>query len=344
MSGCAPFEGAIQPIGILLPGDHLTPLQAAVLNASQRRIGSHPERQAAPVPASSSKTVRSQRRHQWPILNNAANPWRWRNNLPNGLMRVMSWFLTCQGRFQRLCIDPAVEQSRTTPIGRPMTDTRPAPVFIADNVGLDFMNTIAVPVNNQVEWLASGEDLLVWLREAGLAPKEALNTFRKNTLPGQLDALAAQARGLRDWFRPFVYKYKGRPIEAKALHELALLNQLLARDEAFGQIVVRDVPNSHDHDHEAEDAGLSGLAWRPQRRWQSPESLLVPLARSLADLVCTEDFTQVKACEGPGCTLLFLDRTRGRARRWCSMAVCGNRVKQAAHRRRIQEARKDSDY
>ncbi len=32
--------------------------------------------------------------------------------------------------------------------------------------------------------------------------------------------------------------------------------------------------------------------------------------------------------------LLFLDRTHARARRWCSMSICGNRAKQAAHRKR----------
>ena len=30
----------------------------------------------------------------------------------------------------------------------------------------------------------------------------------------------------------------------------------------------------------------------------------------------------------------FLDRTKGHARRWCSMAVCGNRAKAEAHRAR----------
>jgi predicted RNA-binding Zn ribbon-like protein len=59
----------------------------------------------------------------------------------------------------------------------------------------------------------------------------------------------------------------------------------------------------------------------------------------MADLVCADDFTHVKACEGPTCTLLFVDRTRGHARRWCSMAVCGNRAKQASHRERLQKAR-----
>jgi predicted RNA-binding Zn ribbon-like protein len=34
--------------------------------------------------------------------------------------------------------------------------------------------------------------------------------------------------------------------------------------------------------------------------------------------------------------LLFDDRTQGRARRWCSMAICGNRTKQAVHRHRLK--------
>jgi predicted RNA-binding Zn ribbon-like protein len=214
-----------------------------------------------------------------------------------------------------------------------MTADRPPPFFIADSPGLDFLNSIAVPVDTKVEWLASGEDLIAWIKQAGLVPDDVLNDFRKSAAPGELDAIAAQARALRDWFKPFVYKHIGRPLEPRALRQLEPLNQLLALEEEFGQIVV------HDRRKPGETR-VSGLAWRPQRRWQSPESLLLPLARSLADLVCTEDFTYVKACEGPPCTLLFVDRTRGHVRRWCSMAICGNRAKQSAHRQRAQRARK----
>ena len=77
----------------------------------------------------------------------------------------------------------------------------------------------------------------------------------------------------------------------------------------------------------------TGFAFRMRRRWPTPESLLMPIVEALAKLVCEEDFTQVKACEGPACTLLFADHTRGHARRWCSMAICGNRAKVAAHRK-----------
>jgi predicted RNA-binding Zn ribbon-like protein len=58
----------------------------------------------------------------------------------------------------------------------------------------------------------------------------------------------------------------------------------------------------------------------------------------MAELVCEADFAHIKTCEGAGCTLVFLDTTRDHRRRWCSMAVCGNRAKQAAHRRRSRHA------
>jgi predicted RNA-binding Zn ribbon-like protein len=73
------------------------------------------------------------------------------------------------------------------------------------------------------------------------------------------------------------------------------------------------------------------MAVAAQRRWASPESLLQPIGEALAQLVSGEDFTYVKVCEGSGCRLLFADHTKGHRRRWCSMAVYGNRAKQAAH-------------
>jgi predicted RNA-binding Zn ribbon-like protein len=116
----------------------------------------------------------------------------------------------------------------------------------------------------------------------------------------------------------------GRPLTPKALQELGPLNRLLERDEMFSRIV--------RHRHADEDR----LELRVMRRWRSPESLLLPIGEILAKFVCEEDFADVKACEGHTCTLMFADHTRRRARRWCSMAVCGNRAKQAAHRHRLK--------
>ncbi|RKR31738.1 ABATE domain-containing protein [Paraburkholderia sp. BL17N1] len=198
-------------------------------------------------------------------------------------------------------------------------------IFVADAPGLDFLNSLATPVDDEVDWISDGEGLLTWLEQAGLVPRAVLAAMRSRSTPAELDAVAAQARALREWFRGFVQKRKGRPLVARDLRELQPLNQLLERDERYGDVVA-DGTN-----------GVTTFEFRENRRWQSPESLLMPIAEALAKFVCDEDFTHVKACEGPRCTLLFADHTRGHARRWCSMAICGNRAKVAAHRKRLKE-------
>jgi predicted RNA-binding Zn ribbon-like protein len=210
-----------------------------------------------------------------------------------------------------------------------MTDPRPAPMFIADAQGLDFLNTFVAPLGGDIEWLEDGQDLLVWLERAGLIAAEDALAFRTSTIPGELDAVAAQARALREWFRGFVLAHAGRPVKSDALAELGPLNRLLARDQAYGSIVTSDSHAEVGHDH--------GLYWLWQRHWRTPDTLLLPIAQAMADLICDADFTLVKNCEGPACTMLFLDTTKGHARRWCSMAVCGNRAKQATHRARMKD-------
>ncbi|BDU19059.1 ABATE domain-containing protein [Dyella sp. GSA-30] len=199
-----------------------------------------------------------------------------------------------------------------------MTPSTPA-LFLADSLGLDFLNSVFTPVETQVDTLEDGEGLLSWLQQAQLVPEEVLRSARERAIPGEVDRLAGQARALREWFRAFVREHKGRPLAGADLMELAPINELLTRDERYTEIV----------------AGESSIfTLTPMRRWTSPDALLLPIAEAMARLVCEEDFSHVKACEGPACTLLFADHTRGHARRWCSMAICGNRAKQAAHRLR----------
>jgi predicted RNA-binding Zn ribbon-like protein len=198
-------------------------------------------------------------------------------------------------------------------------------IFIAGDPALDFLNSVATPADVPVEWLDDGEGLLAWLRQSQLVPASVLKEVRDMARPGELDEVAEEARKLREWFRDFVEKERGRPLTRDASRKLERLNRLLERDESFSQIMP------------ATGKGENALELRVMRRWSSPEALLLPVAEALARFVCSEDFTYVKACEGPACTLLFADRTRGRARRWCSMAICGNRAKQAAHRLRSKE-------
>jgi len=202
-------------------------------------------------------------------------------------------------------------------------DRRPPAIFVGDALGLDFLNSIATPVDTAIDWIDDGEGYLNWLGQADLVPGEVLRDMRKRALPGELDKVADRARSLREWFRVFVRRHKGHPLTARTLAELDPLNRLLARDETFSRITLRPT-------------GQEPFELQTARRWRSPDALLLAVGEALARLVCTEDFAHVKACEGPACTLLFADHTRGHARRWCSMAICGNRAKQAAYRHRLK--------
>jgi predicted RNA-binding Zn ribbon-like protein len=201
---------------------------------------------------------------------------------------------------------------------------RPPANFIADSPGLDFLNSIATPVDAPVDWLDSGDGLVAWLAEANLIPAHALDALAEQAAPGELDKVADQARVLREWFRGFVRKHMGRPLTPQAMRELGPLNALLERDETFSRIEVH------------RDSDGARLELQTTRRWRSPESLLLPIGEALARCVCEEDFASIRACEGQRCTLIFADRTRRQGRRWCSMAMCGNRAKQAAHRDRLR--------
>ncbi|HEV2674842.1 MAG TPA: ABATE domain-containing protein [Aliidongia sp.] len=197
---------------------------------------------------------------------------------------------------------------------------RPAAFFVGDHLALDFLNSVATAAaGGSTEWLVDGIDLVDWLEQAGAIEPGVAVLFRLGDRPA-LDRVAVQARDLRDWLHGFVRRHEGKALGPDATAELAPLNQLLARDDNYLQIGI-DGRGHGPHSHRV-------------RRWTTADQLLQPLAAAIADLVCHADFRLIRTCEGVACTLVFLDKTKAHGRRWCSMAVCGNRAKVAAHRAR----------
>src|SRR5215475_5117989 len=116
-------------------------------------------------------------------------------------------------------------------------DQRPSAIFVGDALGLDFLNSIATPVDTPIDWIDSGQGLLNWLEQAQLAHAEALRSIRSQALPGELDKVADQARSLREWFRGFARQHKGAPLTEESLAQLKPLNRLLERDDSFSRII-----------------------------------------------------------------------------------------------------------
>jgi predicted RNA-binding Zn ribbon-like protein len=197
---------------------------------------------------------------------------------------------------------------------------RPPPFFVGDHPALNFLNSIASPKDVPVEWLRDGRDLVDWLEQANLIPADASVRYRQSNDQRALDGVARRARKFREWLRRFVTRHLGKPLTPSAAKKIGPLNELLAKDTGYPSVEAA--------------GGAQGLRLRRARRWQLPDELLYPIAEAAADLVCSVDFRLIRGCEGTVCSLLFLDRTKAHARRWCSMAACGNRAKAAAHRAR----------
>ncbi|HUA65573.1 MAG TPA: ABATE domain-containing protein [Alphaproteobacteria bacterium] len=213
-----------------------------------------------------------------------------------------------------------------------MPDKLPPAIFISGSPGIDFLNSVAIPVDAVVEWIGNGKDFIDWLRQAGLVTAKDISVIQSNFSAVELDRIALRARELREWFRDFVQRHRGKTLSPRVLAKLAPLNELLGRDQMFWSVV----PGS-DSTREA-NGSQPPLTFRlrRQRRWRSPESVLAPIAEELAKVICSLNFKYIKGCEGKKCVLLFYDGTRRHERRWCSMAICGNRAKQDAFRRRTK--------
>jgi predicted RNA-binding Zn ribbon-like protein len=187
----------------------------------------------------------------------------------------------------------------------------PAPFLVAGHPALDFLNTIAAPQGETIEFLSDDPAVIAWLDQVALAPEASKAVLRDR--PG---ALAQHARALRESFRTMVERRK-----LGQTSNLRPLNELLARGGSYSRV-----------------EWARGQTPRRLTEWRirAPQDLLLPLAESMADLLAQGSFELIRECENPACTLWFYDQTKSHQRRWCSMRVCGNRMKVAAFRSREQ--------
>lgn len=181
------------------------------------------------------------------------------------------------------------------------------PIVLADHPLLDLLNTLAVVDGAPCEFLRSDADVEAWLAHTGWELPAA--RFPKG-------ALLQAALTLREAVRELVEQRKaGRRGSPDALNRFLAAPSHLRLDWPAG--------------------GAPRL--EKVRAAETPEQYLAPLAESAAQLLAEGDFDLVRVCEHPDCVLWFYDRTKSHRRRWCSMALCGNRHKVAEFRKRQQQ-------
>jgi predicted RNA-binding Zn ribbon-like protein len=200
-------------------------------------------------------------------------------------------------------------------------DSPAKPLFLADHLALDFLNTTMSPQGTEIELIGDGRAFVDWLVAAEVLDVAAAPRLRRQVGAEALDDLAAEARKLRAWTAAWIARWRDDP-EGRYDAEVRRLNAVLERAGGYPQLVQR--------------GGTFELV--EQRRGETPGELLAAIAQKIADLLVREQAALVKRCDGAQCTLWFLDRTKAHRRRFCSASVCGNREKVAAFRARLRRS------
>lgn len=190
------------------------------------------------------------------------------------------------------------------------SEISPEPLVVADHPALDLLNTVANVEGRPFDFFRTDGDVAQWLVRLGVVPEGSAPKVPRH-------ALLEAARALRETVRTLVLRRKeGRKADPSAL------NAYLRAAEAHPELVWD---------------GPGAPRLERKRELRTPEQWLAPLAESAAELLSAGNFELVRPCGNHECSLWFYDRTKSHRRRWCSMAVCGNRHKVAAFRQRQHE-------
>ncbi|MGB7537109.1 MAG: CGNR zinc finger domain-containing protein [Anaerolineales bacterium] len=184
--------------------------------------------------------------------------------------------------------------------------------FSAGFACLDFCNTFdhrhTAP---EYDFLADRETLVRWGRRAGILSSKHLykpipdaRSFKKSV----------QTRNLIfDLFAPFTRSSAPKP---------AVVNAFFSRLQAImPEMALVASPDGY----------------RPVCKSKDPlEQIECAILQSALELLLSNQTDRIRECDG--CGWLFFDGTRNRSRRWCTMAVCGNRAKAKRHYTRTRNA------
>lgn len=192
-------------------------------------------------------------------------------------------------------------------------------LWVGNWPAIDFVNTDIVMEGKPVDLLERADDVVLWLEESRLCEKTESGTLAPPR------RLIDEARVYRGLLRQGITQFAGQRLLSAEL--LGKTNEYLRRCVSSRQLQ------------------QSGKRYRFLTKWrlQSAEDYLVPIAESFARLVTEADPGRIRKCKNPECVLYFHDTSKGGHRAWCSLDLCGNKLRMAASRRRRSEGQRGSD-
>ena len=199
--------------------------------------------------------------------------------------------------------------------------------LLGGSVCLDFVNTLDPRAGEHShEYLASYADLVAWSqRAAGLSEHKAQRLLQAAAhRPIDAAGVLHQAIELREAIYRICVAMAHQIEVSMDSTDLDRLNRALSRVMAQARIV----------------SAVNGFVWGWNESEEALDQVLWPVTRSAADLLTSEDLGRVRKCASESCGWLFLDTSKNRSRRWCSMEACGNRAKARRHYARQRAADK----
>ena len=202
-----------------------------------------------------------------------------------------------------------------------MSDPWPDPH--GETLCLDFANTVEPRFRpDGHDWIDSYGDLVRWARHAGV-----LTQRQEYTL---IDLASQRPRSAR-----------------KAFASAIALREAIYR--TFSALVDRSAPDRDDldllrdgyadasrHQRLTFERGRAHIAWDACD--DELDQITWPIARDAFELLTSGSLDRIKRCppEQGGCAWLFIDGSKNRSRRWCSMRECGNKVKSRRQNERLR--------
>ncbi len=198
--------------------------------------------------------------------------------------------------------------------------------MIGGNLALDFANTVGGvdgEIEAEFENLRGYGDLIAWGVRVEVISEEVAGRLLEDARRRPLVAEATYARALA--IRDCLYEI----FRAVARGERPPRNSLeaLQRDEC--EILRRA--------RLVEKGGKFVWEWPDDE--DDPGRVLMPVVHAAVELLTSEELNRVKHCAH--CRWLFVDRSKNRSRRWCTMEVCGTQAKMRRYVERRAEKREE---
>ena len=188
-------------------------------------------------------------------------------------------------------------------------------LFVANRLILDFLNTKPVLADGPTELLPDVRALEKWLIASGIAASSKIRSQLRNWRDSsEANAFLKELLAFRERLRSAVLRIESGSLPPDSF--LAEVNSLL---------LLHPLPTSL----ERRDGKIyREMLFEPTK----PSDFWMPIIAATADLLSETETSRLRQCES--CIVHFFDTSKKGARRWCSMNICGNKIKVAAYRRR----------